>query len=236
MSSADSTGWAADPVRDPAPAGPARTDVGEFTECDPVYPDVDGTDRAASREGAPTGEVSGRPAAAWPSVSSTVDFSELHLRFDRMESAMATASGVVERNYEQSLIALRDRAAAAEVGMTQTLLRPIARQLAALIDRVELEQGRRQVDPWALSASVVDELHDILEDFGIETIECPPGSEVDKARHRVVTSRSPRGSSDDTLRIVERVRHGYELSGYVIRPAEVAAEWTPEWGDPTYPG
>ena len=155
-----------------------------------------------------------------------VDLSEIHLRFDQLEAAVKAGSGIVERNYEQSLIALRDRAVAAETGITQAVIRPIARQVASLIDRVELEDARRQADPWALTASLVDELLDMLEDFGVEPIDCEPGTEVDKARHRVVKSVAKRVSSDESLLIVERMRRGYELSGYVIRPAEVAAEWS----------
>lgn len=161
-----------------------------------------------------------------PTADIAVDLSELHLRFDQLEAAVKATSGTVERNYEQSLIALRDRALAAETGITQTVIRPIARQLASLIDRVELEQARRQADPWALTASLVDELLDVLEDLGVETIDCMPGMEVDKARHRVARTTAERASPDESLLVVARMRHGYEHSGYVLRPAEVAAEWS----------
>ncbi|GAC50400.1 hypothetical protein GOACH_24_00210 [Gordonia aichiensis NBRC 108223] len=176
-------------------------------------------------------EAENRGGATYSAEAATL-LAQMHGRFDRIESAISSENGTVARNYEQSLIVLRDRAVAAETGVSHTLLRPIARQMAALIDRVELEASRRQADPWSLTASLVDELLDILEDFGVETIECTPGTEVDKARHRVVRSSAGRSDQNDELRIVERIRQGYEIGGYVVRPAEVAAEWVSH--RPTY--
>lgn len=181
---------------------------------------VEGAEEAGNRGGTPY------------SAEAATLLAQMHGRFDRIESAISSENGIVARNYEQSLIVLRDRAAAAETGVSHTLLRPIARQMAALIDRVELEASRRQADPWSLTASLVDELLDILEDFGVETIECTPGTEVDKARHRVVRSNAGRSDQSDELRIVERIRQGYEVGGYVVRPAEVTAEWVSH--RPTY--
>ena len=177
-------------------------------------------------------EDAGMPGGTPYSAEAATLLAQMHGRFDRIESAISSESGIVARNYEQSLLVLRDRAVAAETGVSHSLLRPIARQMAALIDRVELEASRRQADPWSLTASLVDELLDILEDFGVETIECTPGTEVDKARHRVVRSNVRRSDQSDELRIVERIRQGYEVGGYVVRPAEVTAEWVSH--RPTY--
>lgn len=192
-------------------------------------------DADASQEFTPAAvpSTSGQPASETPPTSQQDErlpnveeaLAEIHARFDRVEQTLTASTGTVERNYEQSLMALRDRAVAAESGVTQSLLRPLARQLASLIDRAELETSKQQADPWVLTASLIDELLDILEDFGVETIDCNAGMEVDKARHRVVKSTAERINQDDTLQVVERIRHGFELSGYVIRPAEVVAEW-----------
>ena len=152
---------------------------------------------------------------------------QVHARLDRVENALQVNAGTVERNYEQSLTALRDRAVAAEIGISQNLLRPLTRRVASLIDRAELECVKRQADPWVLIATLVEELQETLEDFGVETISCEVGMQVDKARHRVARNSPERLRQDDSLRIVERIRHGYELSGYVLRPAEVVAEWVP---------
>ncbi|MXP20150.1 nucleotide exchange factor GrpE [Gordonia sp. HNM0687] len=149
----------------------------------------------------------------------------VNARFDRIEKALGATSHAVQHNHEHAMVILRDRAVAAESGVTQSLLRPIGRQIAALIDRVELEAVRKQAEPWSLLMSVVDELLDVLADFGVETIECAPGEEVDRARHRVVETLSERNGEGRELHIVERVRQGYEVGGHVLRPAEVVGEW-----------
>jgi molecular chaperone GrpE (heat shock protein) len=214
----DAAGSAREPDPTQGPLDPVARPTAE-SESPPPHAGTSTSDQPATVE-AERGERNSETACL---------MQELHIRFDRIEESLNSNHGIVERNYEQSLIALRDRAEVAESGISRNLLQPLARRIAAAIDRAELELTKRQAEPWALVASMVDELHDVLDDFGVSTISPEPGMAVDRAQHRVVRSVSERVNSEDSLRVVECIRHGYTLSGsgYVIRPAEVIAVWEP---------
>ncbi len=152
---------------------------------------------------------------------------------DRLGAVHEVLNGTVtslEENLERSLAALRDREEMARHEVSRDLLRPLAQRFAMLFDRIELAIARREedpCDPWLLSQTAVDEALEILEEFGVVDIAAEPGAEVDRARHRVVKMVNEKSDSTDSSRILERRRHGLEVDGYVVRAAEVVAEWVP---------
>ncbi|UQE76562.1 nucleotide exchange factor GrpE [Gordonia sp. PP30] len=153
---------------------------------------------------------------------------QMDARFGAVHEALTATVTGLEQNLEQSLAELRAREAAARGEVSRDLLRPLAQRFAMLVDRIELAIDRREedpCDPWLLSQTAVDEALEILEEFGIDDIDAEPGSEVDRSRHRVVKMGNEKGEATDTSRIVERRRRGLMVDGYVVRPAEVVAEW-----------
>lgn len=151
----------------------------------------------------------------------------MHDQFSQVHASLQANFSNLERSYEESLSHLRTRAEEAETSVSSDLLRPLAQRFAMMIDRLELSIDREKDDPWLLTKTVVEETIDILEEFGIETIPCEPGTEVNRSQHRVVKMLNDRTTPDDAQRVVERRRHGMVIDGYVVRPAEVIAQWVP---------
>lgn len=92
------------------------------------------------------------------------------------------------------------------------LLRPLAMRVIGVVDRVDAWDG----EPDPLAASVAEELIDVLEEFGIETVSTD--GMVDPLIHRVAAihpDNSPRGT------ILSVRQRGLTLDGRVIRPADV---------------
>lgn len=139
----------------------------------------------------------------------------------------------VHENYQQSLFALRERAEAAEVILTQKLVRPMALRLALTIDSIDrFLEGLITEEPSSMDMPsrdfirhVCSDLVDALDDFGIEEIRADAGDAVDAKLHRVVATHGDGGTRNDrSAVIVELRRRGYSIDGWVIRPADVVAE------------
>lgn len=167
------------------------------------------------------------------SISTAAFTAFLQQMDDRFGSVHETLDATVtslEQNLEKSLALLRTKEEESRLEVSRDLLRPLAQRFAMLVDRIELAIARRAedpCDPWLLSQTAVDEALEILDEFGIEDIDAEPGSEVDRAWHRVVKMANEKTDSTDSSRILERLRHGLVVDGHVVRPAEVVAEWVP---------
>lgn len=107
---------------------------------------------------------------------------------------------------------LQRRLTDAETARSVAALRPLVVRLALAIERIESAPPSED-----LKLSVIDELHDILDMFGVSRIGM--ADEVDPRRHEIVsvTGDGPR------LRVGELLRAGYEKDGIVLRPAQVTA-------------
>lgn len=107
---------------------------------------------------------------------------------------------------------LKERSELDDRVIQSRLLRPLANRLVGIVDRIYSWDG--EPDPLAMSAG--EEIMDVLEEFGVETIDI--SGRVDPAVHRVVKqlpSDSPRGT------ILSVQRNGITLDGRVIRVADV---------------
>lgn len=107
---------------------------------------------------------------------------------------------------------LKERSELDDRVMQSRLLRPLANRLVAIVDRINSWDG----EPDPLAASAGEEIMDVLEDFGVETIDTV--GQIDPSVHRVVKQvphAAPRGT------ILDVHRYGITLDGRVIRAADV---------------
>ncbi|MEV4154897.1 nucleotide exchange factor GrpE [Nocardia salmonicida] len=118
-----------------------------------------------------------------------------------------------DRGYRQLVESLQLRAATAEAGLGAEYLLPVVLQLAHLIDRAE----QNCPDPFV--ASLIEELHAILETCGVQPFG-HPGEPVDPDTHEI---RSTSGKPGGPLHVDTLIRRGYTYSGKVVRPVLVDA-------------
>ena len=91
-------------------------------------------------------------------------------------------------------------------------LRPLATRVSLVIERLQ-----SMLPSTELNNSIIEELDDILETFGIRSFGL--GQEVDPRRHEIVSV----SGNGPVLRANELIRAGYEKDGVVLLPARITA-------------
>ncbi|WP_250281896.1 nucleotide exchange factor GrpE [Frankia sp. CiP1_Cm_nod2] len=107
---------------------------------------------------------------------------------------------------------LQARLRQAEEARAAESLRPLVTRIALLVERLETTDATED-----LRGSVIEELKDVLESFGVTSVAV--GDTVDPRRHEIV---SVTGEGPE-LRVGRLVRAGYEKDGFILRPARITA-------------
>lgn len=117
-----------------------------------------------------------------------------------------------DRTKHATIDDLKARLARAEKALAAESLRPFVTRVALLVERLQSAPPTED-----LRASVIEELTDVLEFFGVITVGA--GDTIDPRYHEIV-SVTGEGSQ---LRVGELVRAGYQKDGVVLRAARVTA-------------
>jgi molecular chaperone GrpE (heat shock protein) len=133
-----------------------------------------------------------------------------------------------DRDKRQLIDALSAKVDHLEKARAAEAERPLVTRIALVIDRIE---GRRPPDESGFLSSIADELIDVLEAMGVTPI--PVTEAFDARKHEVVRVE---GGSGDGLRVTAVLRRGYEKSGVILRPAQVAVERIERGDDDSDPG
>jgi molecular chaperone GrpE (heat shock protein) len=124
-----------------------------------------------------------------------------------------------DRDKKVLLQQLSERAEWAERHREAALLRPLASQLALVIDRIDASAPQSPI-----ISSFAEEIIDILGHYGIT--EVPDSGSVQPLMHEIVAVEGTR-SEGGTLVIERRVRRGFLLDSVVIRAAQVVVRSVP---------
>lgn len=188
---------------------------------------------SSAREGDFSRPESGSTAGHDEKLSECRLSPSLIVKIDHLSARLERLDENVHGNYQRSLLALRERAEAAEVTLAQKFIRPMARRLALTIDSIDrFLEGVVAEEPSSIDLSsrdfirhVCSDLVDALDDFGIEEIRADAGDPIDPKLHRVVATHGEGGGRKNRSSVVvELRRRGYSIDGWVIRPADVIAE------------